>query len=145
MRWADIDLEEAVWRIAKTKNGEAMTVPLTPEAVLILKERKQQKIVNAVWVFPGSGETGHLVEPKRAWANLVETAGLTGLRIHDLRRTLGSWQARQGSSLTIIGKSLGHKSQTATAIYSRLDLDPVRESVESATAAIVEAGRGSKR
>ena len=145
MRWGDVDLEEAVWRIPKTKNGDAMTIPLTPEAVGILKERKQQKVVNVVWVFPGSGETGHLVEPKRAWANLVETAGLKGLRIHDLRRTLGSWQARQGSSLTIIGKSLGHKSQTATAIYSRLDLDPVRESVESATAAIVEAGRGSKR
>lgn len=145
MRWADVDLEEAVWRIPKTKNGDAMTVPLTPEAVQILRERKKQKIVNAIWVFPGTGVTGHLVEPKRAWSKLVETAGFSGLRIHDLRRTLGSWQARQGTSLNIIGKSLGHKSQAATAIYSRLDLDPVRESVESAAAAMLEAGRGGKR
>lgn len=145
MRWADFDLEEAVWRIPKTKNGDAMTVPLTPEAVQILGERKKQKIVNAIWVFPGTGVTGHLVEPKRAWSKLVETAGFSGLRIHDLRRTLGSWQARQGTSLNIIGKSLGHKSQAATAIYSRLDLDPVRESVESATAAMLEAGIGGKR
>jgi len=65
------------------------------------------------------------------------------LRIHDLRRTLGSWQARQGASLTIIGKSLGHKSQQATQIYSRLDLDPVRQSVDRATAAIVRASRAS--
>ena len=59
--------------------------------------------------------------------------------LHDLRRTLGSWQARTGASLAIIGKSLNHKSQQATAIYARLDLDPVRQSVNTATAAMFEA------
>lgn len=70
----------------------------------------------------------------------TEGARLDALRIHDLRRTLGSWQAKQGASLAIIGKSLNHKSQQATAIYARLDLDPVRASVNQATAAMMEAG-----
>jgi integrase len=71
----------------------------------------------------------------------IDTAGarLADLRIHDLRRTLGSWQAKTGASLVIIGKSLNHKSQASTAIYARLDLDPVRQSVNTATAAILEA------
>jgi integrase len=64
---------------------------------------------------------------------------LSNLRIHDLRRTLGSWQARTGASLAIIGKSLNHKSPTTTAIYARLDLDPVRASVEKATQAMLTA------
>ena len=64
---------------------------------------------------------------------------MTDLRIHDLRRTLGSWQAKPGASLTIIGKSLNHKAHQATAIYARLDLDPVRQSVNTATAAMLEA------
>ena len=34
---------------------------------------------------------------------------------------------------------LNHKSQQATAIYARLDLDPVRQSVNTATAAMFEA------
>ena len=63
-----------------------------------------------------------------------------GVTLHDLRRTLGSWQAKTGASLAIIGKSLNHKSQQATAIYARLDLDPVRASVNTATAAMMEAG-----
>ncbi len=63
-----------------------------------------------------------------------------GVTLHDLRRTLGSWQARTGASLAIIGKSLNHKSQQATAIYARLDLDPVRQSVNTATAAMLQAG-----
>jgi len=64
---------------------------------------------------------------------------LQGARIHDLRRSLGSWQARTGASLVIIGKSLGHKSLQATAIYAQLDTDPVRQSVERATAAMYAA------
>jgi integrase len=63
-----------------------------------------------------------------------------GVTLHDLRRTLGSWQARTGASLAIIGKSLNHKSPQATAIYARLDLDPVRQSVNTATSAMLEAG-----
>ena len=61
------------------------------------------------------------------------------IRIHDLRRTLGSWQAKQGASLTIIGKSLNHRSVVTTAIYARLDQDPVRQSVQAASSAIHEA------
>lgn len=64
---------------------------------------------------------------------------MTDLRIHDLRRTLGSWQAKTGASMAIIGKSLNHKTHQATAIYAHLDLDPVRQSVNTATAAMLEA------
>ena len=69
----------------------------------------------------------------------TEGCRMDDLRIHDLRRTLGSWQAKQGASLAIIGKSLNHKNQQTTAIYARLDLDPVRASVNSATTAMMEA------
>ena len=69
-----------------------------------------------------------------------EAYDMSDLRIHDLRRTLGSWQAKTGASLAIIGKSLNHKTLQATAIYSRLDLDPVRQSVNIATQAMLTAG-----
>lgn len=138
MSWDHIDLAEGVWKIPKTKNGESQLVTLVPDAIGILTERKGKCVVNEGWVFPGRGKTGHLVAPRKAWYRLLEVAGLREhLRIHDLRRTLGSYQARQGASLSIIGKSLGHKSQQATAIYARLDLDPVRQSVEQATAEIL--------
>jgi integrase len=72
----------------------------------------------------------------------IDTTGarLVNIRPHDLRRTLGSWQAAAGASLPIIGKSLGHSSYGATLIYSRLNLDPVRASVNAATRAMLVAG-----
>ncbi len=138
MRWVDIDLEHGVWRIAMTKNGTSQNVALSPEAAAILQARKDAG-VESEFVFPGTGSTGHLVEPKKAWARILNAAELDDLRIHDLRRTLGSWQARTGASLSIIGKSLNHKTHQATAIYARLDLDPVRKSVNTATAAMLAA------
>jgi integrase len=182
MRWREIDFDRAEWHIPRTKNGEPQTVPLTPEAMAILNSRMGDD--KDVYVFPGPGKSGHLIEPKSGWRRIMDrdelaqlrnrleaggkpladrpNEGLTesldrarkeaskikvdpstirmpDLRIHDLRRTLGSWQARTGASLSIIGKSLNHKSVQTTAIYSRLDTDPVRESIQRATSAMLTA------
>lgn len=62
------------------------------------------------------------------------------LHIHDLRRTLGSWQTIAGASPFIVGRSLGHKDLKSTQIYARLNLDPVRESIKTATSLMVNMG-----
>lgn len=139
MRWEEISFERCEWRIPDTKNGTPQTVPLMLEAIEILRARLE-RYGSAYYVFPGIGRTGHLAEPKKGWDRILKTAGIAELRIHDLRRTLGSWQARTGASLTIIGKSLNHKSPMTTSIYARLDLDPVRASMEKATSAMLAAG-----
>lgn len=137
MCWADVNLERAEWRLKTTKNETPQTVTLSPQAVEVLRNRMPPD--PSGFVFPGKGQTGHLAEPKKGWARVLHRAGLADLRIHDLRRTLGSWQAKQGASLAIIGKSLNHKNQNTTAIYARLDLDPVRHSVNTATDAMMAA------
>lgn len=137
MRKSEINLDDGIWRIPITKNGTSQNVTLSPEAVIILRNRIDA--TDSDFVFPGTGKTGHLAEPKKAWARILKKAEIEDLRIHDLRRTLGSWQAKTGASLTIIGKSLNHKTHQATAIYARLDLDPVRASVNTATTAMLQA------
>lgn len=64
-------------------------------------------------------------------------AGLMDIRLHDVRRTLGSYQAINGTSLHVIGQSLGHKSLKSTQIYARLTLDPVRESISKAVQSMI--------
>lgn len=136
MRWKDISFDQATWRIPETKNGSSHLVPLSSEMIDILKTRKDTRQND--WVFPSStSKSGHLEEPKSAWKRILQSAELQDLRLHDLRRTLGSWQAATGANSYVIGKSLGHKSQQATAIYARLNIDPVRESMEKATSAMI--------
>jgi integrase len=138
MRWLEISWDRATWRIPQTKSGEPQTVALSPIAIRILETRRAASLTQ--WVFPGTGRSGHLVEPKTAWKRILKRAGIEDLRLHDLRRTLGSWQAATGASLPVIGKSLGHKSLAATQIYAHLELDPVRASVNRATDAMLLAG-----
>jgi integrase len=136
MKWDDINLDAARWDIPDTKNDEAQLVALMPEAVEALRERGPKK---SGFVFPALSKTGHITPPKKRWADLIKRAGVKNLHIHDLRRSLGSWQAISGASLAIIGKSLGHKSADATMIYARLNLDPVRNSLNAATSAMLTA------
>src|ERR1019366_3847398 len=143
MRWDELHLDRHIWRISESKNGESLDVYLPLEAQKILLTRKAGAN-GCEWVFPGRGKTGHLIEPKTAWKRILKRAGLTDVRLHDLRRTLGSWQAATGASLPVIGKSLGHKSLAATQIYARLDLGPVRLAVDRATTAMLAAGQPAK-
>jgi integrase len=143
MRWEDISFTENRWQIPDPKNRESYSVPLIPDAVKILKARERRRKADSSWVFPSHGATGHVIDLKGAWRKFLQRAGLADkdLRQHDLRRTLGSYQAAQGTSLNIIAKSLGHTSLGATQIYAQLDLDPVRLSVMSVNRAIVAASK----
>jgi len=136
MRWQEIDFDSTQWTIPLTKNGKQHIVPLVEPAVDILKCRKLK--TNSEWVFPSAkSKSGHLENPTPIWNKVLNRAGITNLRLHDLRRTLGSWQAALGANSYIIGKSLGHSSQHATAIYARLDVNPVRQSLNSAVNAML--------
>jgi integrase len=136
MRWKDISFNNKLWYISDTKNGESQNVVLSEEALKILKEMHES--AKSEWVFPSdSSASGHLQEPKKAWKRICQRAGMDDLRIHDLRRTRGSWMAITGASQYVIGKALNHKSPRSTAIYARLSLDPVRESLEKADRAFV--------
>ncbi|HJD56059.1 MAG TPA: tyrosine-type recombinase/integrase [Rickettsia endosymbiont of Pyrocoelia pectoralis] len=131
IRWKDIHWDNKTLYIPDTKNGEPHVVPLLPEALEILERRRKE--VNSEWVFPSSkSKSGHFEEPKKWWDKIRNASGLKDLRIHDLRRTLASWMANEGTALNIIGKALNHKSLRSTQRYARLQVNPVRTSMEKA-------------
>lgn len=143
MRWQDVNLDDALWyiRAGEAKAGEAMNIPLVPEAVEVLRRIKSEQGRDDAsgWVFPAESKTGHYEEPKRAWATLCRRAELSDLRIHDLRRTMGSWLVRTGANTAINAKALGHRSMQAASVYQRIaDTDPVREAMGRAAGAMLE-------
>lgn len=137
MHWSEISFDRLIWTIpaSKSKNDEVMDIPIVGDALAILEQRKKSS--SSIFVFPGKGKTGHYEEPKRAWKTMLKRADLTNVRLHDLRRTMGSYQTMTGASTAIVGKTLGHKSPASTAVYARLNLDPVRASMEDAVEAML--------
>ena len=140
MRWDQIDMEARTWRIPREadKGKRDRIVFLSEPAMEVLTVR--QKIADSEWVFPSrnGAKSGHYSDPKSAWKSVLKHSGITNLRVHDLRRTLGSWMANCGTSLHIIGDALQHKSPQATRIYARLGGDAVRDAVNEATRAMLD-------
>tara|TARA_B110000503_G_C7165435_1_gene421690 strand:- start:3782 stop:4945 length:1164 start_codon:yes stop_codon:yes gene_type:complete len=141
MEWKHINFEMSYWGLPDAKNGEARNIPLILEALELLVRRKSS--ADCKWVFPSDGGSvsGHLEEPKKAWKRILVRAGVDDLRIHDLRRTLGSWMTSTGANLQIVGKALGHKSLASTEIYARLQLDPVREAAQTAVLSLLNSAK----
>lgn len=144
MAWADLDLVAGTWRIDRDKNGRPLTLPLSRDAVLLLATR--QATATTPWVFPSTDGTRPMPTPRHAWERILAAAGISNLRLHDLRRSLGSWQTKQsGAALTVIARSLGHKSLVAAKRYAQPDDDTVRRSVETATSLLLAAAKPIKR
>lgn len=136
MRWMDIDLDSETWRIPEPKNQEPHRVVLAGLAMVILTRRDEARDPEVPRVFPGRVPGKPFQEPKRAWARILDRAGIDDLRVHDLRRTHGSWMLAGGADLPTIAKALGHRDFHSTLVYARLDLDPVRKAVERTTRAL---------
>lgn len=132
MKWEDLDLKTGSWRVPGelSKNGQPMVIPLTNPALEILAERSKTK--SNTFVFSGKGQSGHMTSPKRAWQRIVARAGLSDIRPHDLRRSLGSWMVNTGASLAIVGGTLGHKDSKSTEVYARLAIDPIKDAMAKA-------------
>jgi integrase len=145
MRWDELDMKAATWTIpgAKFKNGRSLTVHLSAPALAILKQREKglPKSGEPIeWVFPQVHDRRRqITNPAKRWDRVREAAKLPDVRIHDLRRTAGSWMAATGANLSAIGKSLGHRNTATTAVYARLDLSGVKGAVDVATAAMQAA------
>ncbi|MES2788173.1 MAG: site-specific integrase [Planctomycetota bacterium] len=142
-RKVDVDLVNEIWTIpwAESKNRDPIRIRLIPQATEIFLARLDNR---SEWFFPSWGKTGHLVDPKRQWHNLLERAELDDLRIHDLRRTIASWQAGAGTSLHIIAQSLGQNNMKTTPIYARLQDSVVRNAVHNAALLILDAAAEKK-
>jgi integrase len=117
----ELDLAQRVWTLPKsrTKNGKAHVVHLSKQSMAVLKHAHDR----GPYVFSVLG-TKPFQEFSRAKRRLDELSGVTGWRLHDLRRTCVSGMARLGIAPHIADKILNHQAGTISgvaAVYQRHD------------------------
>lgn len=145
MRWQDVDLQNGLWRVPAwaSKNKRMLTLPLVPEALLVLTPRRKDRVND--WVFPSStSASGHIEEPRKPWLRVLERAEVEDVRIHDVRRTVGSWLGMAGVSGPIISKILGHASLRSAEPYVRLGTEAARQPLADVVSAMVAAGEAQE-
>ncbi len=141
MRWVDLDLDGGTWLIPDTKADEPQEVALSLPAIESLVRRKRQ--TKGKWVFPSRAKSGHIEEYKKAWQQVRDEAGLDGLRLHDLRRSLSSFAQENRIAASVAGAQLGHKDPATTMKhYTDIALYVQRDAVNVVAQAILEAAKG---
>jgi integrase len=128
--WSNIDLKRQEILLPDTKAGRSFVVKLSPAALQVFIDIPRTL---SPWVFPSPDPAKPLAQfPRKAWDRVRQRAGMPDLRIHDLRRTFGSWLATQGTPLKVIAALLNQTSQSITdTVYAHLADDPLREATAS--------------
>lgn len=122
LRVFQIDLKARTIQLlpGTTKNDTGRTVVMTDEVHKLLSECvKDKKPYDAVFTRPD----GQPVEDFRGtWKALTKAAGLSGLLVHDMRRSAVRRMVRRGISKHVAKRISGHKTDS---IFDRYDIvDP---------------------
>jgi integrase len=145
LSWSELDLDAALWVLpaARSKNGKAHEIPLSPAAVSLLRALPRQ--ADSELVFTTNGRT-----PVSGWsrtkhrfdarmAALAKT-DIPNWRLHDLRRTAASGMARLGQPVHVVEAVLNHRDGAISgiaAIYNRYSYAlEKRHALESWAAAV---------
>ena len=126
LRWEHIDFERGLLLLPTSKTGKK-TIVLNAPALAILTTLSR----TGDFVIAGTSPDKPRSDLKKPWKAIAKRAGLTGVRIHDLRHTHASVGAGAGLGLPIIGKLLGHTQSATTQRYAHLDNDPLKRASEN--------------
>lgn len=111
--WSWLDEVNHALRIPHpgSKTG-ARVVSLAPDAIELLAKLPR----TSVYILPG--ETGGPMSGhQKSWAKLCKAAGIKGVRIHDIRHTVGSYAHKAGATQREIADLLGHRQLSTTERY----------------------------
>lgn len=123
LEWPQVQLEVSGFMpngSIKVKEGKTQCaeriLPLTPrarESLLILKMEPRRKH----WVFPGPGNSGHLVSIQKSHRRALRKSGLDSFPFYCWRHTFGTRCAESGMDRHTLAKLMGHTSPRITEKY----------------------------
>jgi integrase len=136
LRWDHVDFERECLRLPDSKTGAKVVYLNAPARALL---RELPRMAESPRVIPGmrADSAGPAID--KVWSRVRSAAGLSDVRLHDLRHSFASVGAAGGLSLPVIGALLGHKHAATTARYAHLSADPLRAANDAVGARIAAA------
>lgn len=138
-RWENVDFERSILILPDSKTG--YKVLLWGAAALdVLKNAV--RIEDNPYICPGASPNKPLVNIQKPWTRIRGNAGLSDVRLHDLRHSFASVSAAGGDSLLVIGKLLGHTQPSTMQRYAHLADDPLKAAADRTSTRIDTMMRG---
>lgn len=118
--WADIDFEKRLWRIPISKSGKPRFIPLNDQMMTLFQRLKKRNKSQSKYVFTSPKTQKPYVSVFYSWDTARKKAGLSDVRMHDLRHNFASLLINSNRSLYEVQKLLGHTQVKTTQRYAHL-------------------------
>ena len=128
-RWEDLDLDKRQWRIPTTKAGRPRYVPLSSGAITLLANVPHDSRCPYVFANPKTKKPYESIF--NSWNTARKQAGLSEVRIHDLRHSFASFLVNAGRSLYEVQRILGHTQIKTTQRYAHLSQDTLLDAADA--------------
>lgn len=126
LKWQDIDMQNRMIIIKRTKNNEMRMIPINNILHNALNSNDLRS--NSQYVFANkNGEK--FGDIKTGFRAALRRAGITDFRFHDLRHTFASRLVMAGVDIRTVQTLMGHKDIKMTMRYSHLSNDHIKEAV----------------
>ena len=137
-KWAQIDLDSAVWKIpaSNSKSKKVRSVPLNDSALWVLEQAKLLGECDYPFANPETREPYQSV--RRVFYRLCVKARVK-LRIHDLRHSFASLLVSGGRSLYEVQQILGHSDPKVTMRYAHLSSKALQDAANTASLIVPRA------
>lgn len=126
-KWVDIDWDMGTLFVGLTKNGEPLLAPISDAAMERLKA--VPRTAGNPHIICGQKPGQHMRGLGDALRRVLKRGGLENIRVHDLRRTVGSWLVQSGKSLHLVGEVLNHRDTKTTAGYAYFQTQQRRDAL----------------
>lgn len=146
-RWEEFDLDAAIWHLPeeRSKNGDAIDIPLPPPAVQWLRELHTFSC-NSAWVLPARKMQNRMIPhiqestlPVALAKVRAEMPDVPNYTIHDFRRTARTHLAALGVDPVVAERCLNHRIRGVEGIYNRHQYFDERKAALAQWAALLVA------
>jgi integrase len=129
-----VNWSQKVILLERTKNGDKRLIPITPAVEEVLNRCLDPSSLQDEFIFKTSRKnTKYRAGMIRlSFAKACKESGLTGIRLHDLRRTYCSWAGMSGCTQMELQEMLGHRSPHMTKIYLRYSKSHIASQMQRA-------------
>ena len=121
MKWADVDFQWCKLTIAD-KVEDTRTIPLTPYLAQLLATLPR---INE-FVFASTGKSGRIADTRASHAKALQSASISSLTIHGLRRSFSLLGEAAGAPAGAIAQVMGHKPSATAEGYRPRSVDALR-------------------
>jgi integrase len=117
-KWEHVDWERATLLVPISKTGRPRFITLNAAAINLLKSIDRSAGNPFIFPSPLTGRPSPSLH--FPWSRIKRNAGLTELRLHDLRHSFASFLVNEGTSLYVVQHLLGHTQPRMTQRYAHL-------------------------